>query len=353
MFFGYPIAATAENWLHECLVEMVTTIHADLDAGGPARAWPDIILAAYRDALRARTGLRDRLEAYRIAATALTAGQRQQIATGIVQQNRISELCCCVEDCEDLTQMPVSCRAPIENLFDFSFTLLTGLGIRDRHYELIYNGTQYHVCPFCGCEYFDAPGAPREDLDHYLLKSRYPFAAANLRNLVPMGARCNERYKLAQDILRDPGGNRRQVFDPYVDRNIAIRLDNSIPFAGADGKTPSWVIEFDPNSPECSTWDDVFHIRERFQRDVLDRSFSRWLKEFSAWFKKCIAVAAPDAGTVRSAILTYSEDMALLGLNAREFLRAPVFQMLYLRCEGGDDRLNTFMIELVSMNEAN
>ena len=28
MLFGYPIAATAENWLHECLVEMVQTIHA-------------------------------------------------------------------------------------------------------------------------------------------------------------------------------------------------------------------------------------------------------------------------------------------------------------------------------------
>jgi hypothetical protein len=29
VLFGYPIAATAENWLHECLLEMMQTIHAN------------------------------------------------------------------------------------------------------------------------------------------------------------------------------------------------------------------------------------------------------------------------------------------------------------------------------------
>ena len=43
MLFGYPIAATAENWLHECLVEMVQTIHANHanhDGRQVALAWP-------------------------------------------------------------------------------------------------------------------------------------------------------------------------------------------------------------------------------------------------------------------------------------------------------------------------
>ncbi|MCK7494405.1 MAG: hypothetical protein MZW92_26920 [Comamonadaceae bacterium] len=61
--------------------------------------------------------------------------------------------------------------------------LLTKIGIRDRRYQAIYKSAMYHMCPFCGCEYFDAPGAPREDLDHYLAKSRYPFAAVNLEIL--------------------------------------------------------------------------------------------------------------------------------------------------------------------------
>ena len=95
------------------------------------------------------------------------------------------------------------------------------------------------MCPFCGCEYFDAPGAPREDLDHYLPKSLYPFAAANLRNLVPMGMKCNERYKLAQDILRDAAGVRRRSFDPYAERQIKVILDNSVPLAARTAKRPT------------------------------------------------------------------------------------------------------------------
>ena len=59
MLFGYPIAATAENWLHECLVEMVQTIHTNHDGRQGALAWPDIIPAAHRDKLHRRTGLHD------------------------------------------------------------------------------------------------------------------------------------------------------------------------------------------------------------------------------------------------------------------------------------------------------
>jgi hypothetical protein len=132
----------------------------------------------------------------------------------MVQQNAIADLVSCASDCECLAELPTTIQAPAKNLFLFGFSLLTDLGVRDLHYSAIYNATSYHLCPFCGLEYFDAPGAPREDLDHYLASSRYAFAAANLRNLSPMGMKCNERYKLAGDILRDATGNRRRSFDP-------------------------------------------------------------------------------------------------------------------------------------------
>jgi hypothetical protein len=205
------------------------------------------------------------------------------------------------------------------------------------------------VCPFCGCEYFDAPGAPREDLDHYLPQSLYPFAAANLRNLVPMGMKCNERYKQAQDILRDAAGIRRRSFDPYADRQIKVTLDKSIPFGGADGQTPDWRIDFDPDCEECTTWDNVFHIRERIKRDVLDPSFRPWLRDFSAWFKMQMGTANPRDAEVSEAIRTYAEYMALMGLKAREFLQAPVFQMLHRHCAAGDQRVLAFMKDIVAM----
>lgn len=349
MLFGYPIAATTENWLHECLCAMVQMIHTSHDAGRVVPAWPGVIPAVHRGTLRTRTRLRKLLNQYSAAARKLSVLERQQVLTCLTQQNRIADLVACSTDCESLIDLPVVIRAPITNLFDFAFELLTPLEVRDRHYRAIYTATSYHVCPFCGCEYFDAPGAPREDLDHYLPKSRYPFAAANLRNLVPMGMKCNERYKRDQDILRDAAGTRRQSFDPYVERQIKVTLDNSAPFGGADGQTPDWRIDFDPDSVECTTWDNVFHVRERIKRDVLDSSFRQWLGDFSAWFKKGIGIADPGDAQVLDAIRTYAEYMALTGLKAREFLQAPVFQMLHRHCAAGDQRVFAMMKNAITM----
>ena len=349
MLFGYPIAATAENWLHECLCAMVQMIHASHDAGQAVPAWPDIIPAIHRSNLRRRTGLRDRLGQYSTVAEMLSVLERQRVLTCLAQQNRITDLVMCATDCESLTDLPKTIQTPVADLFGFAFELLTGLGVRDRHYHAIYTAASYHVCPFCGCEYFDAPGAPREDLDHYLPKSLYPFAAANLRNLVPMGMKCNERYKQAQDILRDAVGVRRQSFDPYAERQIKVTLDKSIPFGGADGQTPDWQIDFEPDCVECTTWDDVFHVRERIKRDVLNPSFRQWLGYFSAWFKKRIGSANPGDTEVLDAIRTYTEDLELMGLKACEFLRAPVFQMLHRHCKAGDQRVLALMKSVVAM----
>jgi hypothetical protein len=349
VLFGYPITATAENWLHECLLEMVQTIHARHDAGKPVPTWPGIIPETYRSKLSTRTGLKNRLNRYSVAARKLSVLERQQVLTCLAQQNRIADLVSCSTDCDSLADLPEAMRTPVAELFNFAFGLLTALGVRDRHYYAIYTAASYPVCPFCGCEYFDAPGAPREDLDHYLPKSLYPFAAANLRNLVPMGMKCNERYKQAQDILRNATGARRRSFDPYAERHITVVLDNSVPFGSADGQTPDWRIDFEPDSVECATWDNVFHFRERIIRDVLNASFRQWLGDFSAWFKMRMGIADPGDTEVLDAMCTYAEDMALTGLTAREFLRAPVFQMLHRHCAAGDQRVLALMKTVITI----
>ena len=218
----------------------------------------------------------------------------------------------------------------------------------EKRYGPIYGATKYHVCPFCCSEYFDAPGASREDLDHYLASSRYPFAAANLRNLTPMGMKCNERYKLANDILRDDAGNRRRSFDPYADRQLRVSLANSVPFAQADGQTPDWQIDFVPDSPECATWDSVFLIRTRISRDVLNPSFRNWPGDFAAWFVKRKGIGDVSDERITDSLREYAEDAELTGLTAREFLRAPLFQMVEQHCTNGNGRLLELMRDIVT-----
>lgn len=339
MFFGYPIAATAHNWLHECLLEIVASIHARLDAGLQPAAWPAIVPASHRPRLRSRTGLRDRIAAYTATVQVLTPTQRAKVLTCLGAQNAIADLVSEVSNCESVFDLPEAMREPAKDLFVFAFKLLTDLDVRDNHYKVIYNAISSKVCPFCAMEYFDAPGAPREDLDHYLAVSRYPFAAANLRNLTPMGMKCNERHKGDGDILRDEAGIRRRSFDPYFDRDIRISLINSVPFGQADGQTPQWQIEFVPDSPECITWNSVFDIRNRITRDALNPSFKNWLGAFAAWFVRRKGLADTNDGHIITALHEYAEDVALLGLTAREFLRIPVFEMIEHHCTNGDNRL--------------
>ena len=102
-------------------------------------------------------------------------------------------------------------------------------------------------------------------MDHYLPHSLYPFAATNLRNLVPMGGKCNQRYKHSQDILRGANNVRRRVFDPYADQQVGISVSNSVAFGGEDGITPRWQVDFVPERDECTAWDEV-HAAASYDR---------------------------------------------------------------------------------------
>ncbi len=345
MLFSYPVAATADNWLHDCLCEMLDSIHDHVRRNKTPPVWPSIVPLSKRDQLRRRRALRDRLVAYADALRELTPQEQDQVARAIVEQNRIAQLLCCDCDCQALDALPSDIREAIVDLFDYSFRLLADLGVRDAHYRHIYQNSPFHVCPFCGCEYFDAPGAPREALDHYLAKSLYPCAAANLRNLAPMGSKCNSRYKLNKDILHK-SGTRRKSFDPYGCFAVSVTLENSAPFAGLDGKLPKWHVDITPDSEEVDTWDDVFDIRTRYVRDVLDRCFEDWLWEFYRWSRH----TPPPPATAReltNCLRRYAEYHEGNGLNDRSFLKAAVFRMCERHCTAGHQRLILLLLDLV------
>lgn len=348
MLFGYPLAATQNNWFHDCVLEAVKNVHALVDAKRRYPAWPKILADAHQPTLRSRTGLRDRLKAYNIALRQLSSkSERDAVLAAVTDQNRISDLLSNACSCATLEALPTAIRAAVTSLFDFAFGLLTDLGVRDEHYKAVYNAAIEHVCPFCGTEYFDAPGAPREALDHYLTKSRYPFAAANLRNLVPMGHKCNSNYKLAVDVLYDASGGRRVAFDPYNHTKIGVVLDDSDPFDGSTPNTPSWEIKFDPDAPAVPTWDAVFSIRDRYKRDHLDRDFAPWLSGFQSWARSASLQADTD-DELLDALRRYEEYCVASGIQDRAFLKAAVFRMLRLHCEQGHQRLKDQLRDLVA-----
>lgn len=347
MLFRYPAGPAEENWLHHCLAAVMQEIHRILSEAQPFPEWPDIIPEAYRSELRSRRGLRDRIQTFYDAISALTQDDRNRIYEAFLNQNQIPQLLACGCECADIEELPEAARKPIGNLFSFGFQLLADLGVRDKVYSHIYSSIPDHLCPFCGLEYFDAPGGPREALDHYLSEVQYPFAAANLRNLVPMGHKCNSKYKLAKDILRQEDGTRRRSFDPYgTAAGVQVGLSRSRPFEGKDGRIPAWQIDFDPAGEETTTWDEVFRIRERYERDILDEEFISWLRNFSAWCKSA-QIQTGGAAAVLDALERYADFQLACGLADRSFLKAEMFRMLWQHCRGGNERLIEFINDLI------
>jgi hypothetical protein len=347
MLFAYPVAATAENWLHECLIQILQSINASIQAGEVPAKWPTIVPTPHRGTLKSRHGFKNKLKKYEEKFLTLSAPERNQVSAALTDQNRIPELLACVCNCESIEALPATIREEIKDLGVYCFGLLSDLGIRDSQYSNIYSNMPDHVCPFCGCEYFDAPGAPREDFDHYMDKVRYPFVAANLRNLVPMGMKCNQRHKGTVDILKRADGTRRRAFDPYGTSAVRVSLENSITFAGENGKAPNWQIDLLPATEEIDTWDDVFRIRERYTRDVLNPSFDRWLTQCSQWCRR-MSPAPSTRQEILSAIAAYADTMADMGFSERAFLKEAVFRMLYIHCENGDERLFSVIQDLVT-----
>ncbi len=344
MLFTYPVAATTNNWLHDSLRDAVRTIHAAAEAGTATPAWPDIFPVAHRTTLKKRRALRDRLTQYETAARLLNPAQHQQILIALDEQNRVSDLLSGVCDCDRCDRLPAHIQEPAKELFAEGFRLLTEFGIRDAQYQSIYASLDSKACPFCGCEYFDAPQAPREALDHYLAKSIYPYAGTNLRNLAPIGTKCNSNYKKDRDVIR-AANVARLAFDPYGNGSASVSLVQSVPFAGTDGDTPDWIVDFVPASQQAETWDAVVEIRTRYRRDILDQTFKTWLGWFGDWCRSG-AGSPTDGPTLLSALDRYLAMLKSKGHSDRAFLQFAVFEFLRLQCQTGNTRLVNLLLDV-------
>lgn len=337
MLFGYPAQALADNWFHENLVSILSQIHFDVRDGRTALDWPAIIPEPRRNQLRNRRGLRERLQKYQNALALLTEEEREEVRAALNEQNCIQELLAADKNCRSIDELPSGIRSSAADLFEFAFGLLTELGLRDQHYAIIYTALEHKVCPFCGFEAFDAPGAPREDDDHYLAKSKYPFAGANLRNLVPMGHKCNARYKRTKDLLWQ-GARRRRAVNPYDHSGIEVSLGETEPFGGTKQHLPRWVIQFLPPTEEAETWDEVFSLRERLCRDVLDPSYTKWIDEFAEWCRKAKR-ALSTVDEVEAALSDYGKYLEFVGFSDRAYLKLAVCRMLRRQCAERNERV--------------
>lgn len=294
MLRSYPIQACQENWLHDALISIILEIHNKINQNQSVissnSTWNrlvnnTLIPAPHKSELRSARGIRDRAFNYKDELLKLDVQQRQDVLTAIISQNSIPGLLDGTTQVNVIYQTLPTLHDKANDLFVFSYEKLTDFKIRERQYDIIFASLPIKICPFCGIERVMDPEETAQDQDHYLAKSIYPFAAANMRNLVPMCRCCNRDYKKNKDILYNENHIRRKAFDPYNFTPFEISLIDSTVIENTSPLKFNWVITFDNNSEESETWDDVFSIKERYKRDILDQYFDKWL---SGYMKKCM-----------------------------------------------------------------
>lgn len=289
----YPLEASNENWLHEAVLSLVKAVHQKLDANevinSTKNTWNNLVELIpnedNRNLIKATHGIRDRLFKYKDVLVSLNQQQRQIVLQTIDSQNSIVELLNGTKPIALINNSHPELHNEAQELFVFCFGKLTDFEVRHRQYKIIFDSLPDKICPFCGIDRVMNPEDTAQDQDHYLAKSIYPFAAVNMRNLVPMCRCCNRDYKKDADVLLNALGQRREVFDPYNCTPPEISLNNSSLIASASPIRFDWNIEFLTNQEEAETWDEVFSIRKRYKRDILEVYFDKWLDGFR---KVCI-----------------------------------------------------------------
>lgn len=187
------------------------------------------------------------------------------------------------------SQLPAGISTQIESFYDELWgdnkilgytTVVNSCGTVKQHFNRFREVNEFLVCPFCGlesllCEHDDG----RDDYDHYLLKSKYPFISINFNNLFPMCHRCNSKNKNQKDLVYESlSAPQRPFYYPYTNEtNHQINLNIVSP--NIDLKDPAqWQLEVNIINPvyeDCKeTWKDVFDIETRYKAIISKHSKS-------------------------------------------------------------------------------
>lgn len=275
MFFGYPPDAIANNWFHDCVMEIFATHHTAAKARSGKPIWPDTFPIAHREDLKLKRGFKKHFGKYYDILIANTVAQIDEMEIVCESQQDIQAILECTQDCNDISGLPKPIRDQLKKIMGYCFGLMPDLNMRDELYTKIYDKISDKVCPFCGDERFDKPvnssflKTCREDLDHYLPISKYPFAGVNLANLVPMGHKCNSDYKKTKDLSIDAAGNSTPAYNPYTEQTVKLSLLNSIMNWEGHQLKPGYVVDFTPSDQRTDKWDAVFCIKDRLKDNIL------------------------------------------------------------------------------------
>lgn len=104
--------------------------------------------------------------------------------------------------------------------------------IRDNFGSKLQNDNKIFLCPYCERNYVnviqDKSLLIKPDLDHFYAKSKYPFLAATIDNLIPSCQVCNMRLKKEKDFYLTKHSHPLKIDENIFTKIKFARLDNEI-----------------------------------------------------------------------------------------------------------------------------
>lgn len=331
MLYNYPYIKSEVYNLHGYICQLLRKLR-----GTDLSSFEESICPIGLKGFMERSGiLKDLVEKFVNAYLNLPTQERIQVFKIFVNINAI-ELLSKDKTRIDLlskNELPESIQSEADRLFKFLFkdTLKLDNKLRE-HYKNIYEIIKKEhksVCPFCGLENLISPILGMPDYDHLLYKDNYPFAAVNMRNLVPMCPECNRRFKRTTDLLFDGSGVRRKFFFPYKEvTSVQMDLSKS-PIPDDSDNGSDWIVEFQPDCEEVKTWIAVFRIQDRYKEEVFEKGFfNDWIEAFKKHSRRFYPLQDWGAEEVKSVLKDYLELIDKTDFKTLGFIQYAVFKFL-------------------------
>ncbi len=147
------------------------------------------------------------------------------------------------------------------------------------------------VCPYCNRQYIITlkSGNARAELDHYYPKSKYPFLAISLYNLIPCCSTCNKAKSNRSnncgdnrsDNCSDNCSEENRILYPYheeMESDINIKILNKINYVKVlQGVSNDFEIDFDGNKEnkvlnnhiEFLKLEEFYNEHKDYVRDII------------------------------------------------------------------------------------
>lgn len=265
----------------------------------------------------------------------LSPEENQKIKKAWKINNNIQKLCDKTILPIYLKDLPPVIKKDIKPLFEWCYEYLINQkevsGDKLKYYNKLISLNKFKTCPCCGLIPIESTeNNYREDYDHFIPKSIFPFASVNFKNLVPACNKCNSKRKSS----KNPIINTKKAFYPFTDSSydhdisINFKINNMKKLDSLERKDLEIIFVLKNKNSELQTWNWLFDIEERYNDTVrgFTKTFLRDIKSIHRMIEKKDKKAKYKE-TIDDLIDMYIEDK----FEENRFLKIPLLEIIKKR----------------------